>query len=86
MSETPSVRRADDPWVAVGRIGGGVLVYGALGYLLDLWWGTSFMVAIGLVGGAVLGLITVFVTTRLPSSEGAETADSPPDRDFDSNS
>ncbi|KHL18483.1 putative F0F1-ATPase subunit (Ca2+/Mg2+ transporter) [Mumia flava] len=60
---TPST----DPWVAVGRISGGVLVYGAIGYLLDRWWETSFMVAIGVIVGAALGIYTVVATTRHPS-------------------
>ena len=65
MSDSsPSPSFSHDPWVAVGRIGGGVLVYGALGYLLDLWWGTSFMVVIGIVLGAALGIYTVFAALQ----------------------
>ncbi|UPK73898.1 AtpZ/AtpI family protein [Nocardioidaceae bacterium SCSIO 66511] len=64
MSEPSPERRSVDPWAAVGRIGGGVLFYGAIGYLLDRWWGTSFMVAIGVVLGAALGIYTVFATLR----------------------
>lgn len=51
-----------DPWVAFSRIGGGVLFYGVLGYVLDLWWGTSFVVGIGIVFGAILGMLTVFLS------------------------
>lgn len=65
MSEPPPSRSAD-PWVAAGRIGGGVLCYGLVGYLLDRWWGTSFMVAIGVVAGAALGIYTVFASMRDP--------------------
>ncbi|HLR85114.1 MAG TPA: AtpZ/AtpI family protein [Nocardioidaceae bacterium] len=64
MSEPPPQRRSIDPWTAVGRIGGGVLCYGAIGYLLDRWWGTPFMVAIGVVFGAALGIYTVYATLR----------------------
>lgn len=64
MSESPRPDRSVDPWVAVGRIGGGVLFYGAVGWLLDRWWGTSFVVAIGVVLGAALGIYTVFATSR----------------------
>ncbi|TNC42875.1 AtpZ/AtpI family protein [Mumia zhuanghuii] len=64
MSDSPKSPSSHDPWVAVGRIGGGVLVYGALGYLLDLWWGTSFMVVIGIVFGAALGIYTVFAALQ----------------------
>lgn len=55
----PSTPPSVDPWVAVARIVGGVLVYGAVGFGLDHWWGTSFMVAIGIVLGAGLGIYTV---------------------------
>lgn len=64
MSDSPPPPSSHDPWVAVGRLGGGVLVYGALGYLLDRWWGTSFMVVIGIVLGAALGIYTVFAALQ----------------------
>ncbi len=34
----------------------GVLLYGVIGWLLDRWWGTGFMVAVGILVGACLGL------------------------------
>jgi ATP synthase protein I len=61
MNDTPS---GQDPWAAYGRIGGGVLVYGAAGYLLDRWLGTSFIVGIGIVVGAGLGLYAVLASLR----------------------
>lgn len=61
MNDTPPTQ---DPWVAFGRIVGGVLLYGGAGFLLDRWWGTSFMVAIGIVFGAALGIYTVAVAQR----------------------
>ena len=45
-----------DPWNAFGYIVAGVLLYGLAGYGLDRWWGTGFMVAVGIMLGAVLGL------------------------------
>lgn len=45
-----------DPWNAFGYVVSGVLVYGVIGFLLDRWWDTSFMVAVGIVVGAALGL------------------------------
>ncbi len=48
-----------DPWVAFGRVSGGVIFYGGLGFLLDRWLDTSFIVAIGVVLGAALGIFTV---------------------------
>ena len=61
MNDTPPMQ---DPWVAFGRITGGVIFYGGAGFLLDRWWDTSFMVAIGVVVGAALGIYTVFMAQR----------------------
>jgi len=60
MTESRPPSRSTDPWAAFGRVTGGVLVYGAIGFGLDRWWGTSFVVAIGVILGAVLGTYTVF--------------------------
>lgn len=61
MSETaPPV----DPWVSFSRIVAGVVLYGAVGFGLDRWWGTTFMVGIGVVLGAGLGIWTVWASLR----------------------
>ena len=64
MNTTPP-SRDDDPWVAFGRIGGGVLVYSIAGFLLDRWLGTTFIVGIGIVVGAGLGIYTVMNSQRI---------------------
>lgn len=61
MNDAPPTQ---DPWVAFGRVTAGVLLYGAVGFGLDRWWGTSFMVAIGVVVGAALGILTVAMAQR----------------------
>ena len=43
-----------DPWLAFGYLVSGVAVYGLMGWGLDRWLGTSFLVAIGIVFGAAL--------------------------------
>lgn len=53
-------RPAGDPWHAVGYLAAGVAVYGALGWLADRWLGSSFLVAIGILAGAGLGLLMTF--------------------------
>lgn len=53
-----------DPWVAFGRVAGGVIFYGGAGFLLDRWWNTTFMVAVGIVLGAALGIYTIAMAQR----------------------
>ncbi|CAN5269108.1 hypothetical protein BH09ACT10_BH09ACT10_18090 [soil metagenome] len=62
MSETP--KPSQDPWAAFGRIGGGVLFYGAVGFFLDRWLDTSFIVGLGIVIGAGLGTYAVMASLR----------------------
>lgn len=50
-----------DPWHAFSYIVSGVLVYGLIGWLLDRWLGTSFLVAIGILVGAGLGIYMTIV-------------------------
>jgi ATP synthase protein I len=45
-----------DPWHAFGYLTSGVAVYGVLGWLADRWLGTSFLVAVGIILGAGLGI------------------------------
>jgi len=59
-------RRSEDPWVAFGAIVAGVLLYGMAGWLLDRWLGTSFLVVVGILLGAGLGLYRVWVMVRAP--------------------
>ena len=49
-----------DPWNAVGYIVSGVALYGLAGYALDRWLGTSFLVAIGILVGAGLGIYMTY--------------------------
>ena len=49
-----------DPWRAVGYLVSGVGFYGFLGWLADRWLGTGFLVALGILLGAGLGLYLTF--------------------------
>ncbi len=53
-------RTPGDPWHAFGYIVAGVAVYGLVGWLADQWLGTSFLVAIGILAGAGLGIYMTF--------------------------
>jgi len=49
-----------DPWHAFGYLVSGVGVYGFLGWLADRWLQTSFLVVIGILVGAGLGIYMTF--------------------------
>lgn len=49
-----------DPWLAFGYLVSGVLLYGAMGWLADWWLGTTFLVVIGILFGAGLGIYMTF--------------------------
>ena len=49
-----------DPWHAFGYLVSGVAVYGLLGWLADRWLQTSFLVVVGILVGAGLGLYLTF--------------------------
>jgi F0F1-type ATP synthase assembly protein I len=67
-------RPQGDPWHAFGYIVSGVALYGFLGWLLDRWLGTSFLVAIGILIGAVLGIYLTISRFNM-----AIVSDPPPD-------
>ncbi len=62
-----------DPWRAFSYVVTGVLVYGLIGWGLDQWVGTSFLVGIGIVVGAVLGLYLTWSAFNRPPDDPGET-------------
>ena len=73
--ETPPETPQGDPWHAFGYLVSGVLMYGLLGWLLDRWWGTSFMVVVGILAGAGLGIYMTFARFSRPwSSTSSKSA------------
>jgi len=62
-----------DPWHAVGYLVSGVLVYGLLGWLADRWLGTSFLVAVGIFVGALLGLYLTWNRFTRPIARNQKT-------------
>jgi ATP synthase protein I len=43
---------SDIVWSIIGTLVAGVLAWGAIGWLLDRWLGTEFLVAVGILVGA----------------------------------
>ncbi len=64
MSQPPSPGRlprgGGDPWSAFGYLVAGVGFYGLLGWGLGVWLHASFLTPVGIIVGAVLGLLLVF--------------------------
>ena len=60
----PEEKPKGDPWHAFGYIVAGVAFYGFLGWLADRWLGTRYLVALGILAGAALGLYLTFARFR----------------------
>ncbi|WP_436698481.1 hypothetical protein [Nocardioides sp. BYT-33-1] len=69
----PEEKPKGDPWHAFGYITAGVAFYGLLGWLADQWLGTRFLVAVGILAGAALG---IYMTAARFRQEPGD----PPDR------
>lgn len=68
-SGSPERGPQGDPWHAFGYVVSGVAVYGFVGWWADRWLGTSFLVAIGILLGATLGIyLTISRFDALPRS------------------
>jgi ATP synthase protein I len=61
-----------DPWHAFGYLVAGVLFYGGLGWLADRWLGTSFLVVIGILSGATLGIVLTWNRFNRSTPDGPE--------------
>ncbi|MGI8901059.1 MAG: AtpZ/AtpI family protein [Nocardioides sp.] len=55
-----------DPWHAFGYLVSGVLIYGLLGWSVDRWLGTTFVVVIGILLGAALGIYMTYARFNRP--------------------
>ena len=64
-SRDPIVREVD-AWAVISYLLAGVLLYGGLGWLLDLWLGTRGFVAGGIVLGAAGGIVLVWLLYSKP--------------------
>lgn len=60
----PEEKPKGDPWHAFGYVVAGVAFYGVLGGLADHWLGTRYLVAVGILVGAALGIYMTFARFR----------------------
>lgn len=61
----PEEKPQGDPWHAFGYIVAGVAVYGFLGWLADRWLETRFLVAVGIIAGATMGIYMTAARFRM---------------------
>jgi F0F1-type ATP synthase assembly protein I len=70
MSEEPPEKdrpvRHVDPWAVVSYLLAGVILYGGIGWLVDLWLGTRAFVGVGIVVGAAAGVWLVWLRYSKP--------------------
>ncbi|MGL5825849.1 MAG: AtpZ/AtpI family protein [Nocardioides sp.] len=78
LPEIPDEAPRGDPWHAFGYLVAGVVLYGGAGWLLDRWFGTSFLVVIGILVGSGLGIYQTWARFRaLPISAVPQQQKSP---------
>jgi F0F1-type ATP synthase assembly protein I len=70
-------RPAGDPWHAFGYVVSGVGVYGVLGWLMDRWLGTTFLVAVGILVGAGFGIYMTFARFNKVSPDSTPSSTPP---------
>lgn len=61
----PEEKPKGDPWHAVGYLVAGVAFYGVLGWLADRWLDTNFLVVVGILLGAALGIYLTAARFRM---------------------
>jgi F0F1-type ATP synthase assembly protein I len=75
-SEEPDAAPGDpgtqDPWAAFGYFVAGVLLYGGIGFVLDRWLDTSFLLPVGILFGVLVAMYMVFARYRF---RGTSTSD-----------
>jgi hypothetical protein len=68
---------ADEGWAVMTTLIGGFVLWGAVGWALDRWFGTHFLTPVGLLIGMALGIYAVVARHggfRPPPPAGAPTA------------
>jgi len=68
-SADPDDTPRGDPWHAFGYLVSGVLMYGLIGWVLDRWLGTSWLVVVGILFGAALGIFMTWSRFNKPYSD-----------------
>lgn len=70
----PPDRPQGDAFHALGAVVAGPVFYGLVGWALDRWLGTSFLVVVGILLGVALGLYMTWARFR-PQYTGTATGE-----------
>ena len=73
---SPAPEGGGDPWSAFGYLVAGVGVYGLLGWALGTWLHASYLIPIGILVGAGLGLVLVFYRFGRSPNTGGDAGNS----------
>jgi F0F1-type ATP synthase assembly protein I len=57
----PHKRDADAAWSVPAYLLAGMILYGGIGFALDRWLGTSWLVLVGILVGAALALYVIWL-------------------------
>lgn len=64
----------NEGWAVITTLIGGFVIWGGIGWLLDRWLGTTFLVAVGLIIGMGLGIYAVVARFGPSQPTPAETS------------
>jgi F0F1-type ATP synthase assembly protein I len=53
-------RESDDAWRAFAYLLSGPLTFGGIGWLIDRWAGTGWLLPVGIIGGMALSLYLIW--------------------------
>ena len=65
LGMSPPPEGGGDPWAAFGYLVAGVGAYGLIGWGLSVWLHASYLIPVGILVGAALGLVRVFYAYRM---------------------
>ena len=61
---------ANQGWAVVGTLFAGMVVWGGIGWLLDLWLDTTYIRAIGVLVGMAAAIYLIMIRFAGPSERG----------------
>jgi ATP synthase protein I len=60
-AQRPHDRDAEAAWSVPGYLLAGMALYGGIGWLLDQWLGTGWIVLVGLLAGSALAMYVIWL-------------------------